>query len=129
MKAPTIPPLIENGTFVQDFSAKAIFNEYFVDQCTTTDTDTSVNFHELPTVPFITKFDIPDEKILTSTRSLNANKAHGWDGISIRVIKLCDDLLILPLKLILRTVCHKVSFLRSRRREMLFQSTRKMIKV
>ena len=75
-KAPKVPPLIENDTFVQDFSAKAeIFNEYFVQQCTTIDTGRSVNFDDLPTVPFIKKFDISDEKILTIMRSSIANKA------------------------------------------------------
>ena len=33
-------------------------------------------------------------------RSLNPNKAHGWDDISIRMIKICDDALLLPLRLI-----------------------------
>ena len=34
------------------------------------------------------------------TRSLNPNKAHGWDGISIRMIKLSDASLVTPLKII-----------------------------
>ena len=33
-------------------------------------------------------------------RSLNPNKAHGWDEISVRLIKLSDDALVLPLKII-----------------------------
>ena len=32
--------------------------------------------------------------------SLNPNKAHGWDYISLRIVKICDDSLVLPLKLI-----------------------------
>ena len=30
-------------------------------------------------------------------RALNINKAHGWDDISIRMIKLCDESLLKPL--------------------------------
>ena len=38
-KIPIIPPLIENDIFVLDFTAKAeIFNDYFIEQCTTIDT-------------------------------------------------------------------------------------------
>ena len=33
-------------------------------------------------------------------RSLNPDKAHGWDDISVRMIKLCDKALVFPLKLI-----------------------------
>ena len=33
-------------------------------------------------------------------RSLNPNKAHGWDDISIRMIKLCDVALVFLLKLV-----------------------------
>ena len=33
-------------------------------------------------------------------RSLNPDKAHGWDDISVRVIKVCDKALLFPLKLI-----------------------------
>ena len=64
VKAPAIPSLIENFTFMQDFTAKAdIFNAYFIQQCTTIDTGILVNFDDLPTVLIITKFDISDEKI------------------------------------------------------------------
>ena len=41
-----------------------------------------------------------DEKILNILRSLSPNKAHGWDEISVRMIKLSDDALVLPLKII-----------------------------
>ena len=45
-------------------------------------------------------FVTSEEKILNIIRSLNPNKAHGWDGISVRMIKLSDSALIIPLKLI-----------------------------
>ena len=48
----------------------------------------------------ISDFAISDEKILNILRSLNPNKAHGWDEISVRMIKLSDDALVLPLKII-----------------------------
>ena len=45
-------------------------------------------------------FVISSEKILSIIRTLNPDKAHGWDDISVRMIKLCDKALVFPLKLI-----------------------------
>ena len=36
-------------------------------------------------------------------RSLNSNKAHGWDGISTGMIKMCDKSITPPLKIIFDT--------------------------
>ena len=52
------------------------------------------------TTPLIDGFAISEEKILNIIRALNINKAHGWDEISVRMIKLSDAALILPLKII-----------------------------
>ena len=42
-------------------------------------------------------FTISEEKILNVIRSLNPNKAHGWDEISVRMIKSADASLVNPL--------------------------------
>ena len=100
-KIPIIPPLLENDILVLDFSAKAqIFNDYFVLQCTTLDTASEIPSVPQPNAPPLTDFHISDEKILKIIRSLNPNKAHGWDVISGRMIKICDWTLVVPLKLI-----------------------------
>ena len=52
------------------------------------------------TTTLISDFAISEAKILNVIRSLNPNKAHGWDEISVRLIKLSDDALVLPLKII-----------------------------
>ena len=46
---------------------------------------------------------ITEKEILSILRSLNHNKAHGWDGISIRMIKICDESILSPLKIIFDT--------------------------
>ena len=46
------------------------------------------------------KFDNND--ILKIIRSLNINKAHGHDDISVRMIKMCDESLVQPLSLIFK---------------------------
>ena len=37
---------------------------------------------------------------MKTARALNINKAHGHDEISIRIIKICDEVLVKPLSLI-----------------------------
>ena len=100
-KIPIIPPLYENGLFITDFTEKAqLFNDYFILQCTTIDTGSNippaVQGHPIQLSDFV----ISEEKILKIIRSLNPNKAHGCDEISIRMIKLSDVSLVTPLKII-----------------------------
>ena len=100
-KIPEIPPLMEDDIFVIDFASKAqIFNEYFILQCTTLDTGSEVP-NDLPvTASQLQEFIISDDKVLEIIRNLIPNKVHGCDGISVRMIKLCDESLITPLRLI-----------------------------
>ena len=49
-------------------------------------------------------FDINENEILSIIKNLNANKAHGWDKISIRMIKLCGKTIAIPLKLVFRSM-------------------------
>ena len=41
--------------------------------------------------------DFKEVEILIIIRALNINKAHGYDDISIRMIKICDKSLLEPL--------------------------------
>ena len=101
VKIPIIPPLLENGLFVTDFTEKAkIFNESFILQCTTIDTGNEIPQDIPAATPLMNDFVISDEKILHIIRSLNPNKSHGWDEISTRMIKMSDAALVLPLKII-----------------------------
>ena len=98
-KIPIIPHLLENGLFISDFAEKAqLFNDYFI--CTTIDTGSEIPLETQRNPILINDFVISDEKILKIIRSLNPNKAHGWDEISIRMIKLSDVALVTPLKII-----------------------------
>ncbi len=75
-------------------------NRIFILQCTTIDTG-SVIPPQVERYPIsISDFDISEERILKIIRSLNPNKAHGWDEISVRMIKLGDVSLIAPLTII-----------------------------
>ena len=45
---------------------------------------------------------INEDDILSIIKSLNSNKSHGWDKLSIKMVKMCDKTLVYPLKLIFR---------------------------
>ena len=36
-------------------------------------------------------------KILTLIRSLDVNKANGWDDVSVHMVKICEESLVKPL--------------------------------
>ena len=87
--------------FVTVFTEKAqLFNDYFILQCTKTDTESEIPINFPAPSSLINDFPITDEKILNIIRSSNPNKVHGWDGISVRMIELSDAALVTPLKII-----------------------------
>ena len=45
-----------------------------------------------------------NDDILSMIRSMNPNKSHGVDNISIRMLQLCGDSIILPLSIIFQNV-------------------------
>ena len=47
---------------------------------------------------------IHDDKLLSLIRNLNPNKATGTDGISGQILLLCDNSVVLPLKLIFQNI-------------------------
>ena len=101
--------MYEDGLFITDFIEKAqLFNDYFIRQCTTIDTG-SVIPPQTPTIPvYLNDFIISEQKVLNIIRSLNPNKAHGWDEISIRMIKPNNVSFVNPLKIIF-TNCLRLS--------------------
>ena len=74
-KTPIIPPLLENGLFITDFTEKAqLFNDYFILQCTTVDTGSEIPQDTPGMSTLIKEFGISEEKILKIIKSLNPNK-------------------------------------------------------
>ena len=94
-KIPEIPPLLEGDVFLTSFASKAqIFNDNFILQCTALNSGSKIT-GELPVTSFqLRELAISDDKILKIVRNLNPNKAHGWDGLSGRMIKMCDESLV-----------------------------------
>ena len=81
-----------------------LFNDFFSKQCTPI-----FNSSVLPTINFLTDKRIDDifiqsDEIIRLIRNLNPNKATGSDGISGQMLLLCDDSVVLPLKIIFQNI-------------------------
>ena len=50
------------------------------------------------------------DQIIKIINKINPNKAHGFDNISVKMIKLCPKLLASPLKLIFEKFIQEGSF-------------------
>ena len=104
-KAPKIPPLLVNDKFIVNCQEKANeFIKYFSMQCKPLQTGST-----LPTLNYLTENRLDNipfttDDILSLLRSLNVNKATGSDGISAKMLFLCDDTVILPLKIIFENI-------------------------
>ena len=90
---------------MDDFREKAShFKKYFASICTPKDDSSclpdSVDLIT-PSSCFST-FTFADDEILKIIRSLDINKAHGHDEISVRLIKISDNAIIESLSLIYR---------------------------
>ena len=73
------------------------------------------NTSNLPNLEYKTNkqlnyFEINENDILSIIKNLNASKAHGWDKISIKMIKLCGKTLATLLKLIFRPMLEEGLF-------------------
>ena len=98
-KKPRIPPLRNSrNNLISETSEKAdIFNQFFAKQCSVIETNSI-----LPPETFLTNFRLDtvhfdEAKILTLIDELELCKAHGWDEISVKMIKICGNSLVKPL--------------------------------
>ena len=95
-----MPPILVNDQLVNNFLEKAsLFNEFFTHQCNTIENNNTLpNDLIFETTESISSFNI--SKITKIIKSLDPNKAHGHDGISIHMLKLCVSSISKPLFLL-----------------------------
>ena len=106
-----ILPLFDNDDIVSDYLNKAeMFNSYFALQCTALDGNAEVPSLHLRTPLSRSTIKISGEKILEMIRTLDPNKACGWDGISSHMIKICESSIVAPLKITFDTCIRERTF-------------------
>ena len=54
--------------------------------------------------------DVKDNDILPIIKNLDVDKAHGWNQLSIRMIKICGYLITFLLKLIFKSMIYEGLF-------------------
>ena len=91
--------------FILNCCKKAkLFNDFFSKQCKPIN-----NATVLPQLNFLSgkridHISIHSDEIISLIRSLNPNKATGSDGISVRMLLLCDNSVVLSLKVIFQNI-------------------------
>ena len=90
---------MEDDKFVTDMKTKAdIFNQFFAEQYTTLKNDSKLPSNQIYLRQSrLVSLNFNEDEILKIIRVLNPQKAHGYDDISIRMIKICDKSLLKPL--------------------------------
>ena len=93
MEVSVIPPLLINNEFISNFKTKAnYFNRFFNQQCTAISTDSSMpSSVNLATNETVTKINFEEQLISKLIVALNPNKAHGHDGLSIRMLQMGSE--------------------------------------
>ena len=93
-----------SGTFITNVCKKVtLFNTFFADQCTLINNTSTLPPFEYKVNSSIDNITFTEHEVLSIIRSLNSNKAHRWDDISIRMVKMCDESIASPLKIIFDT--------------------------
>ena len=98
-----IPPLFEENKYIPDFKEKAvIFNSYFAAQCRPLEIESVLPPFVALTPNTISDINFTEPKIISIIKKLDVKKAHGFDGISIAMLKLCPNEVAKPLNLIFK---------------------------
>ena len=97
-------------SWFQIFVKKQRFNNFFASICTPTDNTTCLPSFSYRTGSRIKSFHVTENDILAIIKTLDPNKAHGCDNISIRTIKICSRSHTLPLKIIFEHSIKKRKF-------------------
>ena len=84
----------------------SLFNNFFAKQCTVLEPGSRLPPQSPITGKVLKQSTLTDsqlsKRIIDLISGFNVNKAHGHDGLSIRMLKLCSDSLSKPLTKILR---------------------------
>ena len=95
-----------------NFKKKAnLFNKYFSSKCNPLSNESKLSEDQTYiTETKFSSFDIEDENIYKIIKTLDINRAHGHDEVSIRMLELCDKSIAKPLCIIFKNCKLKKAF-------------------
>ena len=93
-----------NNKLISNFKEKANhFSDFFASQCTPVSNNSTLPFITTPiTNANLSSISFNDQDFLNIIHSLDINKAHGYDHISIRLLKICGSSVVKPLSIIFK---------------------------
>ena len=111
-KIPLILPILINNKLISNFKEKANhFNAFFASQCTPVSNNSTLPLVTTPiTDASLSSISFNHQNILNIIHSLNINKAHGYDDISIRLLKMCGSSIVKPQSIIFKNCLQSGSF-------------------
>ena len=111
-KIPLITAILISNKLVSNFKEKANhFNDFFASQCTPVPNNSTLPLLTTPiTNASLSSISFNDQDILNVIHSLNINKAHGFDDLSVRLLKICDSSIVKPLSIIFENCLQSGSF-------------------
>ena len=104
-RIPRIPPLLLDNKLVICCKEKAcLFNTFFLAHC-----KPNVNASVLPVFSYLTNsrlgaINFTDDEVKSLILSMNPNKSHGCDNISIQLLQLCAESVAIPLGIIFKNI-------------------------
>ena len=103
-KIPIILPLLNNESYITNFGDKVnFFNKFFADQCTPIENGSALPNSILPLPDMnLNTINIHSNEIHKIIKSHVVGKAHGYDNVTVRMIKICDFSICRPLEIIFR---------------------------
>ena len=127
-KVPLIPPLNIGNQFIIDFKEKAeAFNVFFSKQCTPINNGSHLpNIINLITDQTLQDIVFSTADINNIIKNLDTSKAHGYDGISVRMVKIFGESICKPLEIIFRNCIEYGVFPEIWKRLISFQFIHKM---
>ena len=111
-KVPLVPPLQTGNTLVSDFKMKAkIFNEFFASQCVPFNNDSSIPYcRRYMANAKICSIKFENKDIFNVIKAYDPCKAHGYEDISLRVLKICDSAIVKPLTVLFKNCISECIF-------------------
>ena len=101
-----------NNKLILNLKEKANhFNTFFASQCISVSNDSALtNTANSVSNVSLSSIQFEDQDILEIIHSLNYNKTHDYDDISIRLFKICDSSIVKPLPIIFKNCLQIGSF-------------------
>ena len=97
-KIPKITPIRHNKTFLTDTLVKAnTFNSFFAKQCSLIEIGSEFPAKYLLSHHRLESVNLDPAKILFIIRPFDVSKAHEWDDVPVRMVKIYDESLVKPL--------------------------------